>query len=91
MRASYILFPNIVEGAAELCGVSFICFWLCWVFVAAWVFSLVAVHGPLIACSGFSCCGAGVVGCVGLAVACGLSSCDSQALGHRLNSCGPRS
>ena len=49
MRASYILFANIVEGAGELCGVSFIHFWLCWVSVTAWVFSLVAVHGLFIA------------------------------------------
>ena len=27
---------------------SLIYFWLCWVFIAAWVFSLVAVHGLLI-------------------------------------------
>ena len=27
------------------CVFSFICFWLCWVFVAVWALSLVAVSG----------------------------------------------
>ena len=40
-------------------------------------------------CGGFSCCGAWVLGMrVSVVVACGLSSCGSQALERRLGSCG---
>ena len=40
-------------------------------------------------CGGFSCCGARALGAWALeVVACGLSSCDAQALEHRLSSCG---
>ena len=40
-------------------------------------------------CSGFSCHGAQAVGTrASVVVACGLSSCGSQALEHRLSSCG---
>ena len=40
-------------------------------------------------CGSFSCCGAWAVGArASLAVACGLSSCGSQGLEHRLSSCG---
>ena len=38
---------------------------------------------------GFSCCGARASG-MGVAVACGLRGCSSQALGHRLGSYGTR-
>ena len=40
-------------------------------------------------CSGFSCCGAWALGArASVVVACGLSSCGSRALEHRLSSCG---
>ena len=40
-------------------------------------------------CPGFSCCRTQTLGCLGItAVACGLRSCRSQTLEHRLNSCG---
>ena len=40
-------------------------------------------------CGGFSCCGAWALGTRALVVVTrGLSSCGSQALGHRLSSCG---
>ena len=42
-------------------------------------------------CSGFSYCGARALGMqVSVVVARGLSSCGSQALEHRLSSCGTR-
>ena len=78
---------------------SFIYFWLCWVFLAAWVFSLVGasgvyslavVLGLLIAMT--SLWGAQTSAArVSVVVAHGLSSCGSQALDlivPRLNSCG---
>ena len=37
-------------------------------------------------CGGFSCSGAGVLGC--RAHECGLSSCSFRALEHRFNTCG---
>ena len=57
---------------------------------AAWAFSLVVESGTTLSsgawasyCGGFSCCcGPWARGHAG------LSSCSSQALGHRLNSCG---
>ena len=71
---------------------------LCWVFVAAHgLFSgcgergllFVAVCGPLIAVA--SRCGAQALGRrASVVVARGLSSCGSQALEHRLSSCGAR-
>ena len=40
-------------------------------------------------CGGFSCCAARALGArASVVVAHGLNSCDSQALGHRLRSCG---
>ena len=49
---------------------------------------IIAVHGLLIA-GGFSSCGAWALGVqASVVVACGLSSCGSQALEHRLSSCG---
>ena len=40
-------------------------------------------------CGGFSCCGAWTLGArASVVVACGLSSCGSQALERRLSSCG---
>ena len=42
-------------------------------------------------CGGFSCCRARALGMqASVVVACGLSSCGSQALERRLNSCGAR-
>ena len=42
-------------------------------------------------CGGFSCCGARALGTwASVVVAGGLSSCGSQALEHRLSSCGAR-
>ena len=58
-------------------------FWLCWVFVAARGLSLVVASG------GFSCCGAWALGTqASVVVACGLSSCGSQAIERSLSSCG---
>ena len=40
-------------------------------------------------CGGFSCCGTWALGArASVVVACGLSSCGSRALEHRLSSCG---
>ena len=65
----------------------FIYFWLCWVFAAVWAFSSCRVWGLLFVvvcrlhCGGFSCCGARALGArASVAMACGLSSFDSQAL-----------
>ena len=72
------------------------CFWLHWVSVAArGAFSSCGERGLLIAvashCGGFSCCGARALGMqTSVVVACGLSSCGSQALERRLSSCGAR-
>ena len=72
-------------------------FWLHWVFVATHRLSLVAASGghSLLQCawashcSGFSCCGAWALRVwASVVVACGLSSCGSQALECRLSSCG---
>ena len=42
-------------------------------------------------CSGFSCCAAWALGTqASVVVACWLSSCGSQAVEHRLSSCGTR-
>ena len=42
-------------------------------------------------CGGFSCCRAQALGTrASVAVPCGLSSCGSRALEHRLSSCGAR-
>ena len=59
-------------------------------------FSLVVVNGGYFSCgawvsccSGFFHCGARALGCVGSSsYGNGLSHCRSQALQHRLNSCG---
>ena len=81
------------------CIYLFIYFWLCWVFVAARGFSLVAARGgaPLRCCEwasqcgGFSCCRARALGArASVVVARGLSSCGSRALECRLSSCGVR-
>ena len=61
-------------------------FWLCWIFVAAWGFALVAVsrgyslvvvHGVLV-----------VVTSLLFEHGCGLSSCVSWGPKNRLSSCG---
>ena len=76
----------------------FFYFWLHWVFIAVCRLSLVAASGGYssLQCTGFSlrwllCCGARPLGTwVSVVVALGLSSCGSQALEHRLSSCGAR-
>ena len=68
------------------------------VFVAARGLSLVAASGGYssLRCTGFSlrwlsCCKAWALGTrASVVVACGLSSCGSRALEHRLRSCGAR-
>ena len=65
-------------------------FWLCWVFVATCRLSLVAVC-RLSQCSSLSRCRAQTVDTqASVVVACGLSSCGSRALEHRLSGCGSR-
>ena len=73
-------------------------FWLCWVFVATRRLSLVAVSGGhsvavcrLSQCSSLSRCRAQAVDTqASEVVACGLISCGSRALEHRLSGCGSR-
>ena len=75
---------------------SFMYFWLCWAFVAAWVFfsswgkwgllssgSIGASH-----CYDFSWGAQALDAWLSVGVAHGLSSCGPQALEHRLSSCG---
>ena len=65
-------------------------FWLCWVFIAGWGFSLVAMsrgHSLVCGvqashCGGSSCCRARALGLMG------FRSCCSWPLEHRLSSCG---
>ena len=74
----------------------FIYFWLCWVLVTAWIFqscsqpSLLLCHcGAWGSHCGDSSCGAQALGQQALVVVVrALSSCRSQALEHRLSSCG---
>ena len=54
------------------------------VFIAARVFSSCGKQGLLSSCGGFCRCGQWALGCVG------FRSCSSQALKHRLSSCGIR-
>ena len=76
----------------------FIYFWLSWVFIAARGLSLVAASGGYSSCSarashcgGSSCFRAQTLSAwASVVVACGLSSCGSWALEHRLGSCGTR-
>ena len=73
-------------------------YWLHCVFIAVHRLSLVGRAGATLRCGawashcgGFSCCGAQAVGArASVVVACGLSSCGSWALEHRLSSCGAR-
>ena len=77
----------------------FIYLWLHWVFVAAcglysswsdWELLFDSVRGLLIAVSSL-CCGTQALGAwASVVVACGLGSCGSRALEHRLSSCGAR-
>ena len=77
---------------------NFIYFWLHWVFIAAHGLSLVAASrgSSLLRArashySGFFCFGARALAVrASVVVAWGLSSCGSQDLERRLNSCGPR-
>ena len=76
----------------------FIYFWLCQVFIAVHGLSLVVASRGYSSlwckashCGGFSCCRARALGArASVVVACGLSSCGSQALERRLSSCGAR-
>ena len=79
-------------------------FWLHWVFVAARGLSLVAASGGYswLRCMGFSLQWLLLLRCMGFSLQwllllrstgsmhVGFSSCGSQALEHRLSSCGPR-
>ena len=76
---------------------NFIYFWLCWVIIAAWAFSLVVASGgyPIVVVCGLLIEVASLVAEHGLqgaqaslVVSHGLSSCDSWALEHRLSSGG---
>ena len=74
----------------------FIFLWLCWVFVATCGLSLVAGSRGYssLRCAGFSLLWLLLLQSTGsrprasVVVACGLSSCGSRALEHRLSSCG---
>ena len=70
---------------------NFFNFWLCWVFVAACGLSLVVVSGDysLLRCAGFSLRRLLLLWGMGSRRA-GFSSCGSEALEHRLSSCGTR-
>ena len=67
----------------------FICFWLCWVFLAACVLSLVAASGgySLLQCVDFSLRWLLLLRSTGSRHA-GFRSCGSRALERRLSSCG---
>ena len=84
MSLFYIIYSFIFgcAGSSLLCGLSLA--------MTSGAYSTVAVHG-VSCCSGFfSCCRAWALGHSGsVVVACGLSSCSSQALEQRLDSCGP--
>ena len=69
----------------------FIYFWLCWVFVAAFRLSLVAVSGGYSSlwCTGFSLRWLLLLLSMGSRHA-GFSSCGLRALERRLGSCGTR-
>ena len=75
----------------------FICFFAVLGLHCCMGFSPVVMSGRLLSscgmwashCNGFSCCGAGSLGhTASVAVVHGLSSCSSQALEHRLSTCG---
>ena len=74
----------------------YIYFWLCWVFVAAWLLSSCGEWGLLPSGSvlashygGFSYCRAQALGPAGISLwHVGFSSCSSRALERRLNDCG---
>ena len=74
----------------------FIYFWLCWVFIAVQAFCSCDKQGLLSSCSvwashcrSFSPYGVWALGAsASVVVACGLGSCSSGDLGHRLSSCG---
>ena len=93
-------FPQIYvkEGGGILINLFIYYIWLRWVFVAArGAFSscgergllFVALHGLLIAVASLVVCRAQALGVqASVVVACGLSSCGSQALERSLSSCG---
>ena len=76
----------------------FVCFWLCWVFVAAHRLSLVATNGGYssLQCVGFSLrrrlllWSTGSRGRASVVAACRLSSCGTRAQERRPSGCGAR-
>ena len=72
----------------------FLCFWLCWVFTAAWAFSGRGERGySLVAVSGLLGVVSSLVAEHGLwgaraSAAAEFNGCGSRAAGHRLSSCG---
>ena len=89
-------YANPGSDAVCIFKLSYLCFWLCWVFVASGLSSswasgccppiaargLLIVVAPLVAEHRLQGTRASA------AVACGLRSCGSRALEHRFNSCG---
>ena len=72
--------PSVSSSLKKNC----ICFWLCWSFIALHVLSLVVLSGGHSSCGMWaSHRGAQALGRVG------FSSCGSQALEHRHDSCDP--
>ena len=81
---------RIHEGSVYFFKLIYFYFWLCWVFVAVRGLSLVAASGGYssLQCTGFSLGWLLLLQSMGSRRACGLSSCGSWALEHRLSSCG---
>ena len=99
----YLSFPNQFPKSIQLSSLYssfffFFNFWLHWVFVAACGLSLVVLSGcySSLWCAGFSLqwlllLRSQALGMqASVVVVCGLSSCGSRALEHRLSSCGTR-
>ena len=83
------ILPNIIQLFKKKLFILFIYFWLCCIFVAAHRLSLVAASGgySLLWCMGFSLWWLLLLWIMSSSHA-GFSSCGSQALEHRLSSCG---
>ena len=73
-----LLWGNVCSVSIQFLSVLFVCFWLCWVFVASRAFSLVAaIWGySLVWCAGFSLQWLLLLQSMG-SRACGLRSCSS--------------
>ena len=82
----------MAQGVTGLSGVSFFVF----LKINLFIYLFLAVLGLCCCawashCYGFSCCGVQALGVrASVAVACGISSCGSQALELKLSSCGAR-